>query len=117
MNAFGMLICSRISMFLITLWVDRIPNLDLMTNTWLALITLAVFYTSVPYLLYFIILKRSGPGNLMLVTLLIPPVAVTLGVFALGKSIKATSLIGFALIALGLVVVDGRITLSHKKLT
>jgi drug/metabolite transporter (DMT)-like permease len=53
----------------------------------------------------------------MLVTLLIPPVAVTLGVFVLGESIRATSLIGFALIALGLVVVDGRTALSPKKLT
>jgi drug/metabolite transporter (DMT)-like permease len=101
-------------MFPITLWVDGIPNLDLTTNTWMALIALAVFCTSVPYLIYFKILKRAGSGNLMLVTLLIPPVAVSLGVFVLGESIKATSLIGFALIALGLVVVDGRITLSPK---
>ena len=114
MNAFGMLICSCILMFPITLWVDGIPNLDLTTNTWMALIALAVFCTSVPYLIYFKILKRAGSGNLMLVTLLIPPVAVSLGVFVLGESIKATSLIGFALIALGLVVVDGRITLSPK---
>ena len=117
MNAFGMLTCSCILMFPITLWVDGIPNLDLMTNTWVALITLAVFCTSVAYLLYFKILKRAGSGNLMLVTLLIPPVAVTLGVFVLGESIRATSLIGFALIALGLVVVDGRTALSPKKLT
>ena len=67
----------------------------------MALIALAVFCTSVPYLIYFKILERAGSGNLMLVTLLIPPVAVTLGVFVLGESIKATSLIGFALIALG----------------
>ena len=117
MNAFGMLTCSCILMFPITLWVDGIPNLDLMTDTWVALIALAVFCTSVAYLLYFKILKRAGSGNLMLVTLLIPPVAVTLGVFVLGESIKATSLIGFALIALGLVVVDGRTALSPKKLT
>ena len=43
MNAFVMLTCSCILMFLITLWVDGIPNLDLMSNTWVALITLAVF--------------------------------------------------------------------------
>jgi len=80
-----------------------------MMSTWSALLALSVLCTSVPYLLYFKILKRAGSGNLMLVTLMIPPIAIGLGVTFLGEPLQAKALMGFALIALGLAVVDGRL--------
>ena len=45
----------------------------------------------------------------MLVTLLIPPFAITLGVLVLGESLAPISLVGFAFIALGLIIIDGRV--------
>ena len=45
----------------------------------------------------------------MLVTLLIPPVAIGLGITFLGEPLQAAALVGFAVIALGLAVVDGRL--------
>ena len=44
----------------------------------------------------------------MLVTLLIPPIAIGLGVIFLKESLQGTALMGFALIALGLTIIDGR---------
>ena len=72
-----MLMGSSLLMVPTALWLDGPPSFTLMPNTWAAL---AVLCTSVPYLLYFNILERVGSGNLMSVTLLIPPIAIGLGV-------------------------------------
>ena len=108
MNALGMIMGSSLLLIPTTLWLDGPPSLELMASTWTALLVLAVLCTSVPYLLYFNILKRAGSGNLMLVTLLIPPIAIGLGVIFLKESLQGTALMGFALIALGLTIIDGR---------
>ena len=108
MNALGMIMGSSLLLIPTALWLDGPPSLDLMASTWTALLVLATLCTSVPYLLYFKILKRAGSGNLMLVTLLIPPIAIGLGVIFLKESLQGTALMGFALIALGLTIIDGR---------
>ena len=108
MNALGMIMGSSLLLIPTALWLDGPPSLELMASTWTALLMLAVLCTSVPYLLYFNILKRAGSGNLMLVTLLIPPIAIGLGVIFLKESLQGTALMGFALIALGLTIIDGR---------
>ena len=108
MNALGMIMGSSLLLIPTALWLDGPPSLELMASTWTALLVLAVLCTSVPYLLYFNILKRAGSGNLMLVTLLIPPIAIGLGVIFLKESLQGTALMGFALIALGLTIIDGR---------
>ncbi len=74
-----------------------------------ALLGLALFSTALAYLLYFRILDLAGPVNLMLVTLLIPVVAIALGVVALGESLGPRHGAGLALIALGLAMIDGRL--------
>ena len=109
MNALGMLLCSTVIMCPLALYVDGTPQFDLQISTWSALLALAIICTSLSYLLYFNILNRAGSGNLMLVTLLIPPFAITLGVLVLGESLAPISLVGFAFIALGLIIIDGRV--------
>ena len=109
MNALGMLLCSTVMMCPRALYIDGTPQLDLQISTWSAIIALAVICTSLSYLLYFNILNRVGSGNLMLVTLLIPPFAITLGVLVLGERLAPISLVGFAFIALRLIIIDGRV--------
>ena len=109
MNALGMLLCSTIIMCPLALYVDGTPQFDLQISTWSALLALAIICTSLSYLLYFNILNRAGSGSLMLVTLLIPPFAITLGVLVLGESLAPISLVGFAFIALSLIIIDGRV--------
>jgi len=50
----------------------------------------------------------AGSGNLMLVTLMVAPVAITLGAVVLGEKLSANALIGFVILALGLIILDGR---------
>jgi drug/metabolite transporter (DMT)-like permease len=74
-----------------------------------ALLGLALFSTALAYLLYFRILDLAGPVNLLLVTLLIPVVAILLGVLVLGEQLGPHHGAGLVLIALGLAMIDGRV--------
>jgi drug/metabolite transporter (DMT)-like permease len=109
MNALGMLIGSLIIMIPIVLIYDGMPNFTLSVNVWGALIGMAVLSTALAYVLYFAILTRAGAANMLLVTLLIPPFAIALGVMFLGETINTQTWIGFAIIALGFAVTDGRV--------
>jgi len=110
MNAFGMLIGSALLMIPIVFTLDGPPNLELSVSVWSSLIGLAVLSTALAYVLYFAILVRAGSANLLLVTLLIPPFAIGLGVLFLGERIGSEACIGFAIIVLGFVVTDGRLS-------
>ncbi|WP_306111280.1 MULTISPECIES: DMT family transporter [Roseovarius] len=109
MNALGMLIGSSLLMLPVALWVDGVPRFDLSMHVWAALVSLAALSTALAYLLYFAILRRAGAANLMLVTLMIPPFAAGLGAVFLGERLSAEAWVGFGLIALGLLVTDGRV--------
>lgn len=119
MNALGMLIGSTVLMIPIVLVFDGPPNLALTAGVWGALIGMAVLSTALAYFLYFAILVRAGAANLLLVTLLIPPFAIGLGVLFLGEQMGLEAWIGFAIIALGFAVTDGRLFsfLSRKAST
>lgn len=109
MNAAGMLMGSVVLMLPLALMVDGVPSLSLMPATWGALIGVAALSTALAYVLYFAILLRAGAANLMLVTLLIPPFAIGLGAAFLNERLPASAFAGFAVIALGLAVTDGRL--------
>ena len=51
----------------------------------------------------------ASSANAMLVTLMIPPVAITLGAVVLHERLAPTAFAGFGLLALGLLILDGRI--------
>ncbi len=58
------------------------------------------------------LLPHSGPagaGNLLLVTLLIPPVAILLGAWVTGRNAVPSAYAGFGFLALGLLILDGRL--------
>ncbi|RKF16849.1 DMT family transporter [Roseovarius spongiae] len=115
MNALGMLAGSCVLMAPLALIVDGPPRVDLGAGTWAALLALAVCSTSLAYLLYFAILRRAGAANLMLVTLIIPPFAVALGAAFLGEAPGTRALAGFAVIATGILVTDGRVLRALRR--
>ena len=78
-------------------------------DTWLAVVALAVVSTALAYILFFRILAEAGAVNVSLVTLLVPPSAILLGWLFLGETLSAAAWGGLALIALGLVTLDGRL--------
>jgi len=78
-------------------------------TTWLAIAGLATLSTALAYIVFFQILRRSGPSNVMLVTLLIPVTAILLGYLVLGESVSAREIIGAAVIGSALLLIDGRV--------
>lgn len=85
-------------------WQMQPPGLA----TGLAVLGLASISTAFAYGLYFRILTSAGATNLSLVTILIPPGAILLGVGFLGEELLPRHLGGLALIIAALVVTDGR---------
>ena len=79
------------------------------TTTLLAIGGLALFSTTVAYFLYFSLIARAGATNTLLVTLLIPVTAILLGTLLLGEVLLPRHWVGMALIAAGLVAIDGRL--------
>ncbi|WGW02664.1 DMT family transporter [Tropicibacter oceani] len=106
--AVGMLTCSTLVMIPLALTLEGVPNLALAPATWAGILYYAVIATALAYLLYYRVLAMAGAGNLMLVTLLIPPVAIVLGALVRNEALAPQAYGGFALLALGLVVLDGR---------
>lgn len=86
-------------------WLMDAPPLPV----WGALAGLALFSTALAYPLYFRLLGRVGASNILLVTLLIPVSAILLGVGVLGEVLEGKHLAGMALIAAGLLAIDGRV--------
>ena len=87
---------------------EGVPQLAMAPRTIVSVLYYALIATAFAYLLYYRILKMAGASNLMLVTLLIPPVAITLGAWVRDERLEPTAFLGFALLALGLLVLDGR---------
>jgi drug/metabolite transporter (DMT)-like permease len=107
--AAGMLTGSSLVAVPLAWTVEGPITLDLAPRTLLAIGYYAVLATAGAYLLYYWVLARAGSGNLLLVTLLVAPVAIVLGAVLLGETLSANAYAGFALLALGLVILDGRL--------
>lgn len=105
----GMLTAAALVTVPIALFVEGRPSLSYSAQTWGAMLYYVPIATAFAYLLYFRILEMAGSANTLLVTLLVSPVAITLGALVLNENLPARSYIGFGLIALGLMVIDGRI--------
>lgn len=107
--AAGMLTGSCLIMLPIALWLEGVPALPAYPQTLVAIGYFAVIGTALAYLLYYRIVQAAGSANAMLVTLMIPPVAIGLGAVVLDETLAPTAFVGFALLALGLLILDGRL--------
>lgn len=97
-------------------WVLEGPmTLHLAPVTWLAIGYYAIVATALAYLLYYRVLALAGSGNTMLVTLTVAPVAIILGAVTLGEALPPNAYIGFGILALGLVILDGRLLARSKR--
>ncbi|MCB2116800.1 MAG: DMT family transporter [Rhodobacteraceae bacterium] len=113
--AAGMLTAGALVMVPAALLIDGLPTLAYHPATWAALIYLALCASALAYLLYYAVLTLAGAGNLSLVTLLIPPFAITLGALVYDEALAPRAYAGFALLALGLLILDGRLPLPRPK--
>jgi drug/metabolite transporter (DMT)-like permease len=106
----GQLTAGAVVMLPVALIVDRPWTHALPPATaWAAIAALALVCTAFGYVLYFRLIEHAGATNALLVTLLVPPVAIFLGGLFLGETLAAEDFAGLGLIALGLAAIDGRL--------
>jgi drug/metabolite transporter (DMT)-like permease len=113
--ATGQVITSAIVLLPIALFTDAplslpMPGMDF----WLSTIAMAVFSTSLAYFLFFKLVESAGASNSLLVTFLIPIVAIVLGAAFLGERFSVNQGAGVVLIAMGLVLLDGRVLRRNR---
>ena len=113
--AAGMLTGSTVILLPAALIIDGPVQFALQPVTWAAIAYFALFATAGAYLLYYRVLAMAGSGNLLLVTLIIPPVAVIAGALVLNERLHATAYLGFALLALGLLTLNGTLRWRRKR--
>jgi drug/metabolite transporter (DMT)-like permease len=106
--AAGMLTASTFVLLPAAVLIDGPVALDLMPQTWISIAYYSLIATAGAYLLYYRVLVMAGSGNLMLVTLLIPPVAIVLGAVVLGEELRPQAYVGFVLLAVGLLILNKR---------
>lgn len=107
--AAGMLTGSTIIILPLAWMIDGPISLNLQTDTMLAIAYYSLIATAGAYLLYYRVLAMAGSGNLMLCTLIIVPFAIVLGAVFRGEALTLNAYAGFALLALGLAILDGRL--------
>lgn len=107
--AAGMLSASALIMIPLAWVVEGPIRLDLQPRTIWAIAYYTLGATALAYLLYYRVLTLAGSGNLMLVTLMITPIAIVLGAWVLDEQLAPNAYKGFALLALGLVIIDRRL--------
>jgi drug/metabolite transporter (DMT)-like permease len=101
----GALIMLPIALMADRPWLAPLPSLQAIG----AIAALAVVCSAFAYILYFRLIDGAGATNALLVTLLVPPVAILLGALFLGEILQPRDFAGLALIALGLAAIDGRL--------
>ena len=81
---------------------------------WGSVAMLALVCSAAAYILFFRLIERAGATNSLLVTLLVPPVAIVAGALAFGEQLGLNQLAGLLLIGFGLIVIDGRLLPSLR---
>ena len=107
----GALFMLPISMIVDRPWNHAFPPL----SAWAAIAALALLCTAFGYVLYFRLIDHAGATNALLVTLLVPPIAILLGGLFLGETLAPQDFAGLALIALGLAAIDGRLLSAWRR--
>lgn len=109
-TATGQIVAAAVIVVPVALWVA--PPWDLpppSLGVVAAIVGLAVLSTALAYVLFFDLTTRVGPTNTTLVTFLIPPSAILFSALFLGERLEIQHLAGMALIAHGLLAIDGRL--------
>lgn len=107
--AAGMLTGSSLLTLPIAILSEGPISVELQPETFLAIGYYSIIATAGAYLLYYQVLAMAGSGNLMLVTLLVAPVAIVAGAVILNEALTPNAYAGFVLLALGLLILDGRL--------
>jgi drug/metabolite transporter (DMT)-like permease len=109
-SALSQMICSSLILIPLAGFSDQFWRLPWPSgHVVLAVLSLAALSTALAYIIFFEIMAKAGSSNVMLVTLLIPFSAITLGAIFLGETLTLQQIIGGLIIGSGLLVIDGRL--------
>ena len=116
MTATGQVTMASLILLPVWLLIDRPWSLPMPSPAAImAVLAIASLSTAFAYALYFRVLSTAGATNASLVTMLIPPGAIIMGILVLDETVLPRHLVGLALIIAGLLVTDGRIRLPRRR--
>ena len=107
--ATGMLTMSSFILlpFVFIFYCDDILSLSIVSIGYSLLF--AILCSVLAYIIYFKILASTGPGNLLICTIIIPPASILLNSILIGDWITLNEFIGLIIIVSGLLILDGRL--------
>ena len=110
-TACATLLCATLWLVPLVVWRDGLPSVQLLFDAGFmsAMLTLGLAGTALAYWVYFRLLDLAGASNLALVTIIVPVFAVGLDALLLGVLPGPLVLAGFAVVAVGMAVLDGRL--------
>jgi drug/metabolite transporter (DMT)-like permease len=115
-TATGQMTASTLIMIPVVLLSSGMPDFAAPDQgVWAAVFSLGLLSTAFAYILFFSIVRAGGATNASLVTLVVPVSAILLGTVFLGEELGLKDFAGMALIALGLLTIDGRLLAALQK--
>jgi drug/metabolite transporter (DMT)-like permease len=110
-TATGSQIGAALGLALPTFWLW--PEAPVSLGAWGALAAVALFCTSIAYILFFRIIEKAGPSKALTVTFLVPVFALVYGVFFLGESITPWMVTCGVIIVCGTALSTGLVRLGR----
>ena len=106
--ATGMLVMSTLILtpYAFAFHFDKLVSLDLVVIQYA--LGFALFCSAIAYFLYFKILEKTGAGNLLICTIIVPPSSILFNALLLGRMITLAEMVGLTIITIGLLVLDRR---------
>ena len=101
----GQLTMSSLLLITATFTLGGFRTLPSEMDVWVAVFCLAVFSTALAYICYFHLIAKAGATQAMSVTLLVPVVAMILGVSFLGEPLEVSALLAAGLVLIGITLV------------
>ena len=90
--------------------ISQAPSSAPSAETIVAVVVLAVVCSAIAYILYFAIMAGAGASRAILVTYLVPAMAVFYGAIFLSEPVTVSSLVGLALILAGVALGTGAVS-------
>lgn len=115
--AIGQQIAAGVLLLPITIiFTPNITNIAIEKNIILAIICLAIFCTALAYMLYFYLIHAVGSVKTLSVTFLVPIFGIIFGALLLNESISLRTILGVAIILLGIIfVTDIKLKKSYNR--
>ena len=102
------------TLFTLPLGLARLPGHDLTWDAAMSVVALGAVATALAYLLYFALIAGAGPSRAILVTYLVPSMAIVYGVVFLDEEVTVQVFAGLALVLVGVGLGTGTLRRLRK---